>query len=53
MQPSMAKGLDLRGNGLSAIRSLTSLRHAAIEPSQTLQLGRAMVVDLQLPPPDD
>ena len=48
-----AKGLDLRGNDLSAIRGIASLKHATIEPSQTMQLGRALVGDLELSLPDD
>jgi uncharacterized protein YjbI with pentapeptide repeats len=48
-----AKGLDLRGNDLSAIRGIASLKHAVIEPTQTMQLGRALVGDLELNLPDD
>lgn len=42
------KNCDLRGNDLSAIRGVTELRRAIIEPAQTLQLGRALVADLEL-----
>ena len=50
---TQAKGLDLRGNDLSAIRGITSLKHAVIESAQALQLGRALVDDLELTLPGD
>lgn len=50
---SSARGMDLRGNDLSAIRGVASLKQAVIEPSQTLQLGLALVGDLELELPED
>lgn len=46
------KGTDLRGNDLSGIRGIASLRQAAIEPAQVIQLGHALVADLELRLPD-
>jgi uncharacterized protein YjbI with pentapeptide repeats len=48
-----AEGMDLRGNDLSALRGIASLRHALVERSQTLELGWALVGDLELELPED
>jgi uncharacterized protein YjbI with pentapeptide repeats len=50
---ALGKGTDLRGNDLSAIRGIASLRQAVIEPAQAIQLGHALIADLDLRLPDD
>lgn len=47
-QRSTCKGTDLRGNDLSRIRGIPSLAQAVIDPAQVLQLGHALVIDLEL-----
>lgn len=49
---SAAGGMDLRGNDLSGLRGVASLRRAVIEPYQALELGRALVGDLELSLPE-
>ena len=46
-------GTDFRGNDLSAIRGVTSLRKAAIDPAQAIELGQALITDLELRLPSD
>jgi uncharacterized protein YjbI with pentapeptide repeats len=47
------KGTDLRGNDLSRVRGVPCLAQAIIEPAQVIQLGHALVRDLELRLPDD
>jgi uncharacterized protein YjbI with pentapeptide repeats len=47
-QRSTCKGTDLRGNDLSRIRGIPSLAKAVIDPAQVVQLGHALVIDLEL-----
>ena len=47
-QRSTCKGTDLRGNDLSRICGIPSLAQAVIDPAQVLQLGHALVTDLEL-----
>jgi uncharacterized protein YjbI with pentapeptide repeats len=47
------RGTDLRGNDLSGIRGIASLHQAVIEPSQAVQLGHALIADLELRLPAD
>ncbi|MFJ8335429.1 pentapeptide repeat-containing protein [Streptomyces sp. NPDC094437] len=42
------RGLDLRGNDLSHLRGLTSLRHVIIDRPQTLQLAEALAAELEV-----
>jgi uncharacterized protein YjbI with pentapeptide repeats len=46
-------GTDLRGNDLSAIRGITSLRKASIDPAQAIELGQALIAELELRLPGD
>jgi uncharacterized protein YjbI with pentapeptide repeats len=47
------KGADLRGNDLSQVRGIPCLARALIEPAQVIQLGHALVDDLELRLPGD
>lgn len=42
------RGLDLRGNDLSHLRGLTSLRQIVIDRAQTLQLAEALTAELHV-----
>ncbi|MFD7137010.1 pentapeptide repeat-containing protein [Streptomyces sp. NPDC059894] len=42
------RGLDLRGNDLSQLRSLASLKQIVIDQSQTLQLAEALAAELDV-----
>lgn len=46
-------GMDLRGNDLSAVRGVSALREAVIDPAQTIELGQALASDLNLSFRDD
>ncbi|MFF7192365.1 pentapeptide repeat-containing protein [Streptomyces sp. NPDC008079] len=47
------RGLDLRGNDLSQIRGLASLKKIVIDPAQTLQLAGALTTELEVTFGDD
>ncbi|ELP66107.1 hypothetical protein STRTUCAR8_01848 [Streptomyces turgidiscabies Car8] len=42
------RGLDLRGNDLSQLRGLASLKQIVIDHAQTLQLAEALAVELDV-----
>ncbi|MFI5940283.1 pentapeptide repeat-containing protein [Streptomyces uncialis] len=42
------RGLDLRGNDLSQLRGLSSLRQVIIDQAQTLQLAEALTAELDI-----
>ncbi|RKN39699.1 pentapeptide repeat-containing protein [Streptomyces hoynatensis] len=42
------RGLDLRGNDLSQLRGLASLKHIVIDRAQTLQLADALTAELKV-----
>ncbi|SDI11059.1 Uncharacterized protein YjbI, contains pentapeptide repeats [Sinosporangium album] len=42
------RDLDLRGNDLSALRGVSSLRHVVIDRSQTPQLAEALAAELEV-----
>lgn len=41
-------GLDLRGNDLSQLRGLSSLKKTVIDQAQTLQLAEALAAELDV-----
>ncbi|WP_178391170.1 hypothetical protein [Streptomyces uncialis] len=45
---STRTGLDLRGNDLSQLRGLSSLRQVIIDRAQTLQLAEALTAELDI-----
>ena len=52
-QGSTCKGTDLRGNDLSRVCGIASLAQAVIDTGQVMQLGHALVIDLELRLRDD
>ena len=42
------RGLDLRGNDLSQLRGLASLKQIVIDQAQTLQLAEALAAELDV-----
>ncbi|MGX9225119.1 pentapeptide repeat-containing protein [Streptomyces albus] len=47
------RGLDLRGNDLSQLRGLASLKQIVIDQAQTLQLAQALTAELDVTFGDD